>query len=260
MDGDTMHRAAIGIGIGALVGAALAAYVSLHRIGQRVALRDPLRPADVIVAVAGTRGNIAYLDAKIRTAVRLYSDGWAPCILFSGRFSRKVGDRFKPIPLDELEQAVAQERIDPSHLPSARETWDAALGANYMRERAIALGVPADRIITEEQSLHTRENAAFTASIVVEHSMKRIILVASPFHQLRTYRAFREALPQGTVEITNYHAETSEWHPTWWFLSASARQLVTGELRRIRKYHPLEAAPPSNSIPTDKNDHIHEQR
>jgi uncharacterized SAM-binding protein YcdF (DUF218 family) len=250
MDGDMMHRAAIGIGLGALAGAALAAYVSLYRIGQLVALRDPLRPADVIVAVAGTRGNLAYLDAKIRTAVRLYSDGWAPRILFSGRFSRKVGEHFTPIPVDKLEQAVAQGRIDLSDLPSARETWDAALGAHYMRERAIALGVPADRIITEEQSLHTRENAAFTASIVVEHSMKRIILVTSPFHQLRTYRAFREALPRGTVEVINYHAETSEWHPTRWFLSAAARQLVTGELRRIRKYRAQEAASPPTRIPS----------
>ena len=243
-----MHRAAIGIGLVALAGAALAAYVLLYRLGQRVALRDPLRPADVIVAVAGTRGNLAYLDAKIRTAVRLYSDGWAPSILFSGRFSRKVGDQFAPIPVDELEEAVAHGRIDPSDLPSARETWGAALGAHYMRERAIALGVPADRIIAEEQSLHTRENAAFTASLVAEYAMKRIILVTSPFHQLRTYRAFREALPQSTVEIINYHAETSEWHPTRWFLSATARQLVMGELRRIRKYRAQEAAPPPARI------------
>jgi uncharacterized SAM-binding protein YcdF (DUF218 family) len=250
MDGDTMHRAAIGIGIGALAGAALAAYVSLYRIGQRVALRDPLRPADVIVAVAGTRGNLAYLDAKIRTAVRLYCDGWAPRILFSGRFSRKVGDHFAPIPVDELEEAVAHGRIDPSDLSFARETWDMGLGARYMRDRAIALGVPADRIITEEQSLHTRENAAFTASLVAEYAMKRIILVTSPFHQLRTYRAFREALPHSTVEIINYHAETSEWHPTRWFLSAAARQLVMGELRRIRKYHAQEAAPPPTRIPS----------
>jgi uncharacterized SAM-binding protein YcdF (DUF218 family) len=112
------------------------------------------------------------------------------------------------------------------------------------------LGVPADRIITEDQSLHPRENAAFTASIVVEHSMKRLILVASPFHQLRTYRAFREALPQGTMGVINYYAETSEWHPTRWFLSAAARQLVTGELWRIRKYRAQEAAPPSTRIPS----------
>src|SRR5262245_39030546 len=108
-----MHRTAIGIGLLALAGAALAAFVSLYRTGQRVALRDPLRPADVIVAVAGTRGNIAYLDAKVHTAVRLYQDGWAPRILFSGRFSRKVGEHFAPIPVDELEQAVAHARIDP---------------------------------------------------------------------------------------------------------------------------------------------------
>src|SRR5262249_27561465 len=62
------------------------------RMGKRFALRDRPRKADAIVALAGTRGNLDYLEAKIRTAVRLYQEGWAPRILFAGRLSAVVPD------------------------------------------------------------------------------------------------------------------------------------------------------------------------
>src|SRR5690606_41619851 len=78
--------------------------------GKQFALRDQLRKADAIVVLAGSRGNIKFLDGKIRTAVRLYHQGWAPYIICSGKFSAKVTDKPNLIPMEELQEAVKQGR------------------------------------------------------------------------------------------------------------------------------------------------------
>ncbi|RAL25935.1 hypothetical protein [Thermoflavimicrobium daqui] len=62
--------------------------------GRQFALRDRLHKADAIIVLAGTRGNIKFLDGKICTAVSLYHQGWAPYIICSGRFSVKKGRPF----------------------------------------------------------------------------------------------------------------------------------------------------------------------
>ncbi len=76
------------LGLGSVVVSGIWWFLMIR--GKRFALRDRLRRADAIVVLAGTRGNIRFLEGKIRTAVRLYQQGWAPLIVCSGRFSVKV--------------------------------------------------------------------------------------------------------------------------------------------------------------------------
>jgi uncharacterized SAM-binding protein YcdF (DUF218 family) len=229
-----MTKTAIGIGI--LVAVPTVIVLRYYQLGRKVALRDPLRKADAIVAVAGTRGDIQYLEAKVRTAVRLYKDGWAPIIIFSGRFSRKVNGSPRLIPVSELRAAAAAGRIRDTDVPTAAETWDEALGANYMHDLAIQLGVPSEAIILEEQSLHTHENAMFTADILRNRRAKRFILVSTPFHQRRTYESFLRALGPYRADIVNYYASTPKWSPLTWYISGEHRKLVAAELSRIAAY------------------------
>ncbi len=66
--------------------------------------------------------------------------------------------------------------------------------------------------------------------------MHRVILVISPFHQLRAHLASAKVFqPQG-IEFINHHADTGEWHPANWFLSTDYRKLVRSEIERIKKY------------------------
>jgi uncharacterized SAM-binding protein YcdF (DUF218 family) len=204
--------------------------------GKRFALRDRLQKADAIVVLAGTRGNIRFLDGKIRTAVRLYQQGWAPLIICSGRFSVKVTETPQLIPLEELHEAVACGRIQPKDVASAVRLWDIGLGACYMRDQAVQLGVPPETILVEDRSLHTRENAEYTLTLLKARHLHRIILVTSPFHQLRTYLTFAKVLLPHGIEILNYYADTGEWHPMTWFLSADHRRLVRSETERIQQY------------------------
>jgi uncharacterized SAM-binding protein YcdF (DUF218 family) len=48
-------------------------------------------------------------------------------------------------------------------------------------------GVPREHLLVEDESLHTRENAEYVLKILKTHNMRRVILVTSPFHQLRTF-------------------------------------------------------------------------
>jgi uncharacterized SAM-binding protein YcdF (DUF218 family) len=105
-----------------------------------------------------------------------------------------------------------------------------------MRSKALAMGVPPEAILVEDESLHTRENAEYVLTLLKKYNLSHIILVTSPFHQLRTYLTFAKVLQPHGIEITNYYADTGEWHPTTWFLSRKHRQLVNSEKERIKLY------------------------
>jgi len=213
-----------------------AIWITFIWCGQQFALRDRLQKADAIVVLAGTRGNIKFLEGKIRTAVQLYQQGWAPYIICSGKFSVKVTETPTLIPLEELQTAADAGRIQQKDIVGAAENWDVGLGALYMQARARELGVPAKAILVEANSLHTRENAEFVLKMAKEHNMHRLILVTSPFHQKRTYLTFAKVLQPHGIALLNYYADTGEWHPLTWFLRAEHRRLVTSERARIKLY------------------------
>ena len=222
--------------ISALVLLLMVLWFVFYLLGRQFALRDPLQKADAIVVLAGTRGKMEFLDGKIRTAVELYHRGWAPYIICSGKFSAKATENPRLIPLEELQEAARKGRIQQSEIEKAAKIWDTNLGARYMREKVLAMGVPSERILIEDESLHTRENAEFVLNILREHNFSRIILVTSPFHQLRTYLTFSKVFRPYSIKIINYHADTGEWHPATWFLSKVNRDLVKGENQRIQRY------------------------
>jgi uncharacterized SAM-binding protein YcdF (DUF218 family) len=85
----------------------------------------------------------------------------------------------------------------------------------------------------EDQSLHTRENAEYVLNLLKEHHFTHIILVTSPFHQLRTYLTFKKVFDLYDIKITNFF-DTNGWHPATWFLSSKNRHIVHGEVERIK--------------------------
>jgi uncharacterized SAM-binding protein YcdF (DUF218 family) len=211
-------------------------WIALILKGKQFALRDHLKKADAIIVLAGTRGNITFLNGKIHTAVRLYRQGWAPYLIATGKFSVKVTETPTLIPLEELQQAEKCGRIREKDIAQAANTWDSSLGAGYIRDQAIKMGVPPEAIFVESESLHTRENAENVLDLLKKHGMHRVILVTSPFHQLRTYLTFAKVFQPYDIEIINHYADTGEWHPFTWFLSAEHRKLVKSEIRRIKEY------------------------
>lgn len=212
------------------------AWLTFYLKGKQFALRDRLRKADAIIALSGTRGDINFLNGKIRTAVQLYRQGWAPYLIVSGKISVKVTETLTPIPEDELQVAAINGRIQQKDVAVATTEWDTSLGARYMYNQAVQMGVPSEAILVENESLHTRENAEYVLGFLKERHMSKVILVTSPFHQLRAYLTFMKVFQPYGIEIINYYADTGEWHPATWFLTAEYRKLVSSETERIKKY------------------------
>lgn len=62
-----------------------------------------------------------------------------------------------------------------------------------MTDLITSLGVPADRVVREQASTNTRENAAFSARIVRERGAERVVVATSATHLGRSMRDFRRA-------------------------------------------------------------------
>jgi uncharacterized SAM-binding protein YcdF (DUF218 family) len=63
--------------------------------------------------------------------------------------------------------------------------------ARLMRELALAAGVPDDRIVVEEASRNTFENAVYAGAIVRQAGWRRIVVVTDQFHLPRALYIFR---------------------------------------------------------------------
>lgn len=161
----------------------------LAAAGFWLAPRTELTKADAIVAVSG--GDTV---SRAKEAIKLYQEGWAPVIIFSG---------------------AAKDPNSPSN-------------AEAMRRIALAEGVPPDVILMDENSLTTKQNANEVALLLDVLNLKSIILVTSPYHQRRAYLEFRDRLDPG-INILNHPAIDQTWGRRNWWLTPKGWYLTLTE-------------------------------
>lgn len=82
-----------------------------------------------------------------------------------------------------------------------------------MREALIQMGVPADRVLLEQQSKTTRDQAVIVAGILRELGADHVVLVTSGVHMRRSLAVFRsagvDALP--AIARTSVHTKASRF-------------------------------------------------
>jgi len=150
-------------------------------------------PADAIIAVSG-----GDTDGRTNEAIKLYKNGWAPLLIFSGAASDKSG---------------------PSN-------------AAVMEQHAIQEGVPEEDILVEQTSENTKENAVNTADILLSSNVKSAILVTSPYHQKRVLLEFQSRAP--SVEFRSHPiVNDPQWSTRWWWLTPSGWYLTVSELVKL---------------------------
>lgn len=150
--------------------------------------------ADAIIVISGGK-----TSARTKEAIKLYNNGWADRIIFSGAAADKSG---------------------PSNAMS-------------MRKEALELGVPAGDILLEENANNTNENAKFTKEILEENNYNRVILTTSGYHQRRAYLEFSKTLENTDIKILNHPAkEDSDWGD-WWWINPRGWTLAISELAGI---------------------------
>lgn len=131
---------------------------------------------DAIVAVSG-----GDTDARTDGAIKLFKNGWADYIVFSGAAADKSG---------------------PSN-------------AQVMAERAEAAGIDRLKIIVEGNSETTEENAAETKGMFESHGIRSIIVVTSAYHERRATLEFQKRATGVTVKSHPVYND-KDWSQWWW--------------------------------------------
>lgn len=157
----------------------------------------PCQQADAIVAVSG-----GDTPARVAEAVKLYKNGWAPKLIFSGAAADKSG---------------------PSN-------------AEAMRREARKTGVPDSDIITEEYSETTKQNAEKTQDILDRNHISSVILVTSAYHQRRASLEF-EARTGSATDIRNHPVAKDRQWSMWWWATPTGWYLAVGEFVKIIAFY-----------------------
>lgn len=93
-----------------------------------------------------------------------------------------------------LTAARVQKALDVPILLSGGQVFsDSGQEAQIARRQLLGLGVPAEKILIEDKSLNTKQNALYTAKILAEHGFREPILVTSAFHMPRSALNFAKA-------------------------------------------------------------------
>jgi uncharacterized SAM-binding protein YcdF (DUF218 family) len=151
---------------------------------------------DAIVVVSGGDTN-----ARTDEGIKLFENGWANSIVFSG---------------------AAQDKTGPSN-------------AAAMRLRAIDAGVPANSIYVEEQSANTEQNALNTKTIFANNDFKTIILVTSGYHQQRSGLEFHKE--NKNITTLNHPLLVDKDWSFWWWLTPRGWWLAGGEIVKIIAFY-----------------------
>jgi uncharacterized SAM-binding protein YcdF (DUF218 family) len=91
----------------------------------------------------------------------------------------------------------------------------APTSAAAMRDELVRLGVPASRVILEDRSLTTYDEAVLIAPMLRARRIDHVVLVTSDIHMRRSLATFRGAGIDATPAIARAHALSPSWRWNW---------------------------------------------
>lgn len=186
---------------------------------------QPLQKADVIIGLGSTDVRTAEWCAK------LYHDGYAPLILFTGARGRMTREAFT-----ENE-------------------------ADVYAKRAIELGVPENAILKESRATNTGENIMFAHKLLEEKGIaaNSLIVVTKPYMLRRAYATFMKQWPTeykpdircSAIDVSFETYCQDEKYPFEYVTN-----VMVGDLERIREY-PKQGFQIEQIIPDEVNEAFH---
>ena len=141
----------------------------------------------------------------------MFLDRWAPLLIFSGGLG-----------------------------VITRNIWNEP-EADQFAEIAIALGVPREKILIENQSTNTGENVLFTKRLLAQKQIDpaKFILVQKPYMERRSFATFRKNWPDKDVLVTSPQVSFAEYLENYVNSELSTDDVVSimvGDLQRIKVY------------------------
>lgn len=180
-----------------LLGGLLMVSVFAAFAGRLLVANDPSVAADAIVVLGGEMN-----PTRSAHAVRLYEDGRAPVVVFSGGEYKDLG-------------------IECS---SARISLAAAE----------AIGLPEGVAIIAPEAQSTYDEAINLHKMVEERGWDSLVVVTDPFHTRRAARTFRTVLPETAIYMSA--APNPVHDPVLWWCSEVGLSSVLNELIKLGFY------------------------
>jgi uncharacterized SAM-binding protein YcdF (DUF218 family) len=182
-------------------------------------LNHQLSRADAILVLC------SHDKAVAETGARLYLEGWAPLLIFSGG-------------LGSITRHLWQE-------PEA----------DLFAEIAVRMGVPRQDILIENRSTNTGENVLFTKQLLAERQLDpgKFIIVQKPYMERRSYATFRKVWPDKEVLVTSPRVSLDEYLGKYSNDALSTDDVISimvGDLQRIKLY-PTKGFQIHQDIPDD---------
>jgi uncharacterized SAM-binding protein YcdF (DUF218 family) len=170
-----------------------------HQLGHQLA------PAGAMLVLCSHDKGVA------EHAARLFLEGWAPLLIFSGGLGSVT-----------------------------KQLWNEP-EADQFAAIAVAMGVPGDRILIENQSTNTGENVAFTRRLLAARGVdpRSFILVQKPYMERRSYATFLKVWPGKPVIVTSPRVSLDAYLARYANEALSADDVISimvGDLQRIRVY------------------------
>ena len=183
--------------------------IHIHTLASKIwhyhLMNHQLQKADAILVLCSHDKRVAERGAQ------LFLEGWAPLLIFSGG-------------LGSITKGMWSE-------PEA----------DQFAEIATEMGVPKERILTENRSSNTGENILFTKQLLAEKGIdpQKFILVQKPYMERRSFATFRKLCPEKEVIVTSPQVSFDEYLD-----KCSSRELtgddvvsiMVGDLQRIKLY------------------------
>jgi hypothetical protein len=141
--------------------------ISLREKFISIVDNDYLTPSDAIILLEGDG------DSRCLHAIKLYKEGFSNKIIFSGGLT------------DLKYGSYPYEYILPILLKN---------------------GVKKEDIIHEDKSTNTLEQAIEIKKIIKSFGWKKIILIASPYHQYRAYLTFLKSIDYNNDRVVIYNS------------------------------------------------------
>lgn len=178
-------------------------------------LNHVLKKADCLLVLGSHDPRIGEYGA------RLFLEGWAPMIVFSGGLGR-------------LTQGL----------------WDEPEADKFARI-AVQMGVPQDKILIENRSTNTGENVLFTKALLTEMGVnpEQLIVVHKPYMERRAYATFKKVWPEKRIIVTSPPLSFEEY-PNGVRSKEEVIAILVGDLQRIKLYAEKGFQIPQN-IPPD---------
>jgi len=113
---------------------------------------------------------------------------------------------------------------------AGQEDAGSAIVAGYLDE----LGVPPDRIILQQASRSTREEAILARALADEQGWSRLLVITAVYHAPRARRLFEEHLGRQRVTIHSPQAllrHATEQERAWITAGESSPEVLASELR-----------------------------